>query len=878
MKKLYIISLCLFFVHLSFAQIKIVDTDRFPFEPDRGYDAGIVSPEAFLGYELGSHMTEYERVTQYFYQLAESSDRVLINEYGRTYEGRPLLNLVISSEFNLNRIDELQERHLKLMTADEEEAADIIENDPVFTSFSYNIHGNEFSSTEAAMQVAYRMAAANDPETREVLDNSVIIMYICINPDGRNRYAYWYNSVARQKTPGVEPRDLEHYAPWPNGRTNHYWFDLNRDWIWGVHPESRGQVAEYTKWMPQVHVDYHEQGYNSNYFTMPGTTPRNKQLPDRYEAWTDTFGMANVREFDKYKLNYFTRTSFDFFYPAYGSSYPSVMGGIGMLTEQGGIGGGRAIETNDGYVLTLRQRIFDHFTTSVATIKKSAERRRELLRYSYEAWQPENSKVDTKAYLFSPESMYAHDVVNILLRNGVEVEKLSSETSLNSVREYRFGERINKTFPAGTYVVKTDQPKHLFVTGVMERNMIIEDSVMYDVATWAAPIAYNLDAYATATPLRAETEPVTAQILSKRGIDLTAGAYAYVIDWDQRHAPKALAKLWEKEYRVRASHEAFTDQEGKTHPPGSLIILVGRNRERQEQMRDDMTEIAAEAGVFIHKYNSGRMKAGMDLASSRNRPLKKPKVAMLVEPPFSTYTSGQIYFLFDQETELPVERVRASVLQQTALPKFGSRYGLADLQDYDVLILPGGGSGLKQVFGKEQLATLKDWVQRGGVIVAVESAAGFFTKKSSGFTNIDFKKSPKDSTDAVKYLAYKDREDYFGKKRIPGTALNGHIDHSHPLAFGVDPMIYTLKFGSDGLRPDPGLQNVGFYHRDAEKLAVAGYASQENLEHLAGTSFAGVVTMGQGKVVFLLDNPHYRMFWRGPSRMMQNAVMILPGF
>lgn len=860
------------------AQVKVVDTERFSLAMESPFNRELESPEDFLGYKLGAHMTEYERVRQYFDYLAATSPRVQFNQYGETYEGRPLINLVITGEQNMERLDELQKRHLELLDAGTERANEIIESDPVFTSFSYNIHGNEFSSTEAAMQVAYHLAAAEDKSIGQVLDESVIIMYVCINPDGRNRYAYWYNSMARLQTPGKEPRDLEHYAPWPNGRTNHYWFDLNRDWIWGVHPESRGQVTEYQKWMPQVHVDYHEQGYNSNYFTMPGTTPRNKLLPDTYEAWTDTFGMANVKAFDEHKLNYFTRTSFDFFYPAYGSSYPSVMGGIGMLTEQGGIGGGRAVETNDGYVLTLRQRIFDHYTTSLATIRKSAERRKELLRYSYAAWQPASNKTPTSAYGLLPGDIYTTDVVNLLLRNGVEVARTTEELRVSNAVDYRSGKEVSTVLPKGSYIISTDQPRHLLVTSTMERNMAIEDSVMYDMATWAAPLAYNLQAFQLKNVVNVAMEPVDSPVQPAYGLEDVSDAYAYVIDWNQRHAPKALARLWQKGYRVRSAEKAFTDQEGHSYEPGALVVLAGRNLEKADQLSADMAEIAQAASVRIKAYQSGRMKTGMDLASSKNRPVQQPRVAMLVEPPFNTYTSGQLYFLFDQETELPVERIRASILRQTALPRFGSRYGYADLQDYDVLILPGGGSGLGQMFKKEQLTELKDWVQRGGVIVAAESAAEFFTKEASGFTEVKMKPSPKDSSEQVKYVAYEDREDYFGKKRIPGTALNAWVDNSHPLAFGVDKQVYTLKFGAEAMQPSANFQTVAYYHKDAAQLAVAGYVSEENLQHLAGGSLAGVLEIGQGKVVFLLDNTQYRMFWRGPSRMMQNAVMLLPGF
>ncbi len=863
---------------IAFSQPNVVDKNRFGFEPDLQINEGITSPKEFLQYELGENFTGYAHIVSYYKQLASESPRVLYNEYGKTYEDRPLINLVISSEENIQNIDQIRDKHLKLLNASSAEASSILENEPVFTSFSYNIHGNEASSSEAAMQVAYRMAAATDAETLDILKNSVIIMYICINPDGRDRYVYWYKSMKRIKRPGVEPKDMEHFEGWPGGRTNHYWFDLNRDWIWGVHPESRGHTGEYQKWMPQVHVDYHEQGYNSNYFTMPGTTPRNKLLPDSYESWSKVFGDANVAQFDKHQINYFTRDAFDFFYPGYGSSWPSVMGAIGMLTEQGGhSAGGRIVETNDGYNLTLRQRVFDHYTTSIATIKASAENRKPLLQYSYDAWKPANSKTNTKAYFFSDQDMYANEVVNVLKRNGVKVYQANNNFQVASAKNYRDGAISRKTLPGGTFIVPTNQPRALFINSIMERNMAIEDSVMYDMATWSAPIAYNLDAWSTNGSFTADMTEVKEMPKSKGEIINPNAKYAYVIDWSQRDAPKALAKLWAKKYNVRAAEKPFSDG-NMSFPSGSLIVLKGRNREKAASIDNDMQKIATESGVKIVGFNSGRMVTGMDLANSGNRPIKQPRIAMMVDPPFSSYTGGQIYFLFDWVTELPIERIRTTALEQTSLPKQGFRFGGADLKDYDVLILPGGGGSLKALFGESQQEEIKTWVQNGGTLIATESAASFFTKENSKITEVELKKSPKDSSEERSYLKYADREDYFGKRRVPGSAMNSIIDTTNPLAFGLKANLYSLRFGNTVLQPSDKFQTVGYYHKDPAKLLVAGYASEENLNHIAGQAFAGVSSMGRGKIVYLVDNTQYRMFWLGPSRMMQNAVMILPGF
>lgn len=852
---------------------------RFTFDPELDYNASIQSPESFLGYPLGESFTLYAHIVDYMKYLSAQSDRMIINQYGETYEGRKLYNVIISSPENIKNIENLRLDNKRLgdpSTISAIEANELINSKPVFISYSYNIHGNEASSSEAVMQVSYRFGAAQDAETRALLDQAILIFYICINPDGRDRFTYWFESVKRS-IPASEPKDMEHFEPWPGGRTNHYWFDLNRDWIWGIHPESRGHTSEYLKWMPQIHTDYHEQGYNSNYFTMPGTTPRNSLLPDNYEAYTDTIGRANIAAFNKQKINYFTREAFDFFYPGYGSSYPSVMNAIGMLTEQGG-GASRAIETDDGYVLTLRQRIWDHYTTSIATIKKSVERKAMFNRYFYEASNPKNSKLSTSAYFIEDNGdIYIEDVINMLLHHGIEVEKLNQPVDLKRAYSYRTQKTGPAMLPSGTYMVRTDQSKHLFINSVMAPQMEIEDSVMYDMSTWSAPIAYNLDAWSTDELSTWPTEKVEHNLSAPGKVIQKEEPYAYLIEWNQRHAPKALSMLWEKGYRVRSAQEAFSDG-SYAYKPGTLIVLLGRNLEKEASWKKDMEDISKQTGVVIRSVKTGRMHSGNDLASRKSIPLKRPKVALLVDRPFSAYTCGQIYFLFDQETLLPVERIPAAALSQSSLPKFGSSRSLTDLNEYDVLILPGG-SRLHQVFDADAMDALKSWVSAGGTLVATEGAVSHFTKKEKGaFSSVEINEVPEDTSASARFISYEDRTSYYGKKQIPGAALHARIDISHPLAFGVKPDLFALKFGNKSLEPSSSFQTVGMYEHNTDHLLASGYASAENLELLAGKTFAGVQEIGRGHLVLLLDNTQYRMFWRGPSRMMQNAVMLLPSF
>ena len=869
---------------LLFSCSLLAQTDVYERLPlTEGARRDIPSPAEFLGYRLGERFTEYARSDEYFRLLAESSDRVNYETYGRTYEYRPLVLLTISDVANMNRIGDIEADQRRLVARTQVKGKDKKAGEvdlaahPVINSYSYNIHGNEASSTEAAMQFAWELATTEDPALLETLRKTVNLLFVCINPDGRDRYVYWANSVNR-RTGGESPADLEHYAPFPNGRTNHYWFDLNRDWVWGVHPESRGHTAAYQRWMPQVHTDYHEQGYDANYFTVPGTTPRNLLLPDAYETWADTFGRANIAEFDKKGLSYFTRDRFDFYYPSYGSSYPSVMGAIGMLTEQGGIGANTAVETEDGYVLTLRQRIYDHYTTSLAQARAAARNRRALIDYSLDAWNPLNSKADATAYVIENDgSIYFEDLLQMLLLNGVEVHRTTEKVTVNATA-FRNRQRGKREFAAGSLVVATEQPRHLFVNSILSNDLQIEDSVMYDMSTWSAPLAYNLEAYSVAEPILTDAEPLVWTDRPGRVITLgDAGkpAYAYVIPWNQRSAPKVLAKVWKLGYRVRAAHQPFTAADGTAFSAGSLIVLAGRQADAS-RLDADMAALARGHDVRIYRSSTGRMAAGMDLASTRNFPVKQPKVALLVEPPFNVYTSGQVYFLFDWETELPVDRIRTSTLRQTSVPKFGQRYGLSDLNDYDVLILPEGRN-LDAVFDRDGRRQLQQWVEAGGTLVAVGSSAEYFTADSGFFKSQKLSDGPDQDQDAAAQLSYAERTDFFGKQRVPGTALNTTIDLTHPLGFGLKENVYGLKFGNAALLPDAQLESVGRYAADADELLAAGYASRENLESLAGKTWAGARRLGQGRVVYFIDNPHYRMFWRGPSRMMQNAVMLVPG-
>lgn len=863
MKKTTLIFLLGLFSITANAQVSEA-IDRFQFDSNVSYDPSIPSPKEFLGYELGEEYTFHHQVMAYFEKLAEVSNKITFHEYARTYENRSLNYALITSDQNHNKLDEIKEQNFKIANSPSEVR---IGSEPVVVWMSYNVHGNEPSSSEAAMQTAYRLVAATDSETQSMLENSVVIIDPMINPDGRDRYVYWYKS-SQANVLNTNAEDLEHDEIWPGGRTNHYWFDLNRDWVWLVHPESEGRIKVYQEWMPQVHIDFHEQGFNNNYFTMPGTTPRNHELPEEYENWADVFGRGAIEEFDKAQVNFETRERFDFFYPGYGSSYPSIMGGIGMLAEQGGHSrGGRAVETNDGYILTLRQRVFDHYKNGISIVKTSVNYRNELLNYFKNARSQSKQKGNTKAYILPNNSNdYTYDVVNLMLKQGVEVEQASKNFTVKNAFNYWDGKSNSRAFEEGDFIIKTDQPAHLFINTLFRRQLDIKDSVMYDMSTWSVPLAYNLDAAWTTSNIGVSTSKVETEFVYPNGLMNSNASYAYALDWEQRHAPKALAKLWEHGYKVRSAQKGFT-KDGVSFSRGSLVVLLGRNKHKESSIHQDMKLIAEETDVKISGFNTGRMDEGSDLGSPSMRPIEEPKVGLMMDSGFNSYTAGQIWYLFDQWTEFGISRIRS-----------GS-FNNVDLADYDVLIMPGG-FGLNGTFNESARTELKNWVRNGGTLVGTEGAATWFTKDQSELTPAElFKKEEEDKEkkiDPAAYTMYKDREDSSGLRRIPGSAFKGIIDNSHPLAFGMKDKLYSLKFTTNGLNPNTAFSTVGYYAK--EDVLASGYSSSENKKNAEGMTFAAVHNMGRGKVVFLLDNTQYRMFWVGPARMMQNAVMLMPGF
>lgn len=807
------------------------------------------SPATFLQYTLGSHFTPHFKVMEYFKEVARNVNTVKLETYGQTYEGRPLIMAIVASPENLARLEEIRQQNLGLV------AGANPANQPVIVWLSYNVHGNEAVSTEAAMKTLYALIS----ERTDLLKNAIVIIDPCLNPDGRERYVNFYNAI-HSKVPDATPYAREHYEPWPGGRSNHYYFDLNRDWAWQTQTESRQRVLQYNRWMPQVHVDFHEQGVDAPYYFAPAAEP----LHDAVTAWQREFqvqiGKHNATYFDAKGWLYFTKEQFDLFYPSYGDTYPTYNGSIGMTYEQGGSGrAGLAIATRQGDTLTLPDRIEHHYTTGMATVEVSAANAAKLVNEFAGYFTAARSKPsgDYKTYVIKAAGNQEKllSLAETLRKNELTIGFATGNSSSNGFN-YFTGKTENFNIEKGDLVISAFQPRSNMVRVLFEPVSRLTDSVTYDITAWALPYAYGLPAYA----LKQKTEPATSPAPEKAAVaDAgTDNAYAYLAPWNSTKDLKFLVALLNRNIKVRYSEKPFTIA-GKTYPAGTLVITKAGNAGL-----DIIPALAAKMEISLIKVPSGFVDKGADFGSDKIRFIRKPKVAVMAGDGVSSLGMGEIWHFFEQQIGYPV-----TVLNTSSL------YGV-NWKELDVLILPDGHYAALN--DKVMTERLKDWVSGGGKLIAVEDAVSQLAQGEWGF-KLKKEEEDKDKKDSNKKDPYVPLKSYGNREResvtqfIPGAIYKVHMDNTHPLAFGYPEYYYTLKqsdklvefIESDGW-------NVGVLKKDDYITGFVG--AQTKLKLKDGLLF-GVKEMGSGELVLLTDNPLFRSFWENGKLLFGNAVFMV---
>jgi len=814
--------------------------------------AQLQSPDEFLGYQLGARFTPHYKIVNYFNQAAAVMPQMMkLEKYGETNEGRALLIAVVASPENMARIEEIRKNNLRLTGILKDKPADV--NTPVIVWLSYNVHGNEASSSEVSMKTLYELLSPANTQTKTWLKNTVVIIDPCLNPDGRDRYVNWYNQMVG-KNFNANANTREHSEPWPGGRVNHYNFDLNRDWAWQTQVETQGRMKKYNEWMPQIHCDFHEQYYNNPYFFAPAAEPFHEVITKWQRDFQYTIGKNHAKYFDANGWLYFTKEVFDLFYPSYGDTYPTYNGAIGMTYEQGGHSrGGLAVVTDDGDTLTLKDRIAHHFTTSMSTVEVASQHADKLLAEFKKYFDEANANGigEYKTYVITETNAGKREA----LRNFFDVNGIKySSVSANAVKGYNYFTGKEEIFNAsGALAVSAYQPKSSLVKVLFEPRSKLSDSVTYDITAWSLPFVYGTQTYAVKEKLAAVN-----YMLQSKNTAVPASAYGYLVNYNSFADAKFLAALLNAKFRVRFAEKEFT-YAGKTFAKGTLIVLRKGNEDKLQQFAD----MAQSYNAVVTAVGTGFVDTGFDFGSEKVHQLKMSTVALVTGKGVNPNAAGEVWHLFEQQLNYPINLINADEIDGSVL------------KDIDVLILPDGYFPFLK--DKDAAAEIKMWVQQGGKIIALESAAtqiakadwGLKMKKADDEEKKDDKKDGKDMYDLLK--RYENRERDGIVNNIPGAIYKIEIDNSHPLAFGYGDNYFSLKQNSDLYEFMKDGWNVGVIKKENQTAGFVGSATREKIKD--GTVI-GVVPVGNGSVVFFADDPIFRNFWENGKLLLANAVFL----
>lgn len=801
---------------------------------DVSYNDEIPTPMEVLGYVPGQWHVTHDLLLSYMRRLAEESPRISLENRGTTFEGRQLVLLTITSEENHQNLEQIRQQHLELL--DEGSGGLNTEEMPVVVNQGFSIHGNEASGSNAALVVAYYLAAAQGPEIEELLDNTIILFDPSFNPDGLQRFAYWANSN-RSMHINPDPQDREYSEVWPGGRTNHYWFDMNRDWLPVQLPESKARLETFHAWYPNILTDHHEMGSNTSFFFQPGIPSRTHPLtPARNQELTEEIGNYHAAAFDKLGSFYYSKENFDDFYYGKGSTFPDINGGIGILFEQGS-SRGHAQETDNG-ILTFPFTIRNQFTAALSTLEAAKEMRVDLLNYQRDFYSDARREASNGAYAFgsTTDATTAYFLAEILKRHQVEVRELSQG----------FENQGQNFEPGSSYIIPKNQRQQRLLKAIFEKRTNFTDSLFYDVSAWGFPMAFNLDFTEDASLGNAGDiiqnleKPTTAQPQLSN--------YAYIMEWGDYEAPKVLNAILNEDIRAKVAMQPF-EAEGISFDYGSILIPVQNQKMDANEIHSFLKEVSQGTSVAIIPVTTG-LTGGTNLGSNNFRTLEPQRVALLVGQGITSYDAGEIWHLFDQRYDMKITKLDLKDLSR------------ADLSRYTDIILSNSWGNALDNSSTEKIRT---WVRNGGTLIGYRNAASWMNRNN--FLDITFKQNQV----KAKNVSFEERSDFSGAQRIGGAIFETKLDRTHPVNFGYKdeylPMFRntTLFMEADSISYRNPIQYT-------QEPLLSGYISQPNLELLKGTVPFKHSGYGRGNVMVFTDNTNFRAFWFGTNKLLMNAI------
>ena len=822
-------KLIVFFLLLSIS-ISAQKVDLSYYLPKEVYNSNIPTPESVIGHEVGEWHITHDKLAEYMKAVAKASDRISIENRGTTFEGRPLLLLTITSPENHQDLENIRKKHIE---ATDNSSADI-SNDPIVVYQGFSIHGNEPSGSNAALAVAYYLAASNEIE--DVLKNTVILFDPSFNPDGLQRFAYWANTN-RSKNINPDPNDREYTEVWPRGRTNHYWFDMNRDWLPVQLPESKVRIATFHKWLPNILTDHHEMGSNSSFFFQPGIPSRTHPLtPKMNQELTKEIGTYHAKALDKIGSLYYSEESYDDFYYGKGSTFPDINGSIGILFEQGS-SRGHAQETVNG-ILTFPFTIRNQFTAALSTIEAANKMRTKILKYQQDFYKNSRESETKKAIVFGDEKDAAksYHLAEVLKRHQIKIHELKANFSSN-------GKNFKKGY---SYVVPMNQKNQRLVKAMLDVRTKFQDSLFYDVSAWTFNYSFGVDLAENVSLNKAGKEIVDLQM--KQGNVSFNSSNGYLMSWNEYYTPKALNTILNKGIRAKVSMKNFKNG-GNSYDYGTIFIPVQNQKLDQLELYQFLSKVTQENHLNINGVSTG-LNEGIDLGSNNFSTIKPQKVAILVGGNIASSDAGEVWHLLDQRFDMKLTKLDMSYVSKV------------NLSTYTTIIVPNSYSSVDKTIEEK----LKTWVRNGGTLIGYRNTVKWLSSKK--FIDLEFNKT---KMDTIEHVSFENKSLKSGAQVIGGAIFEAKIDRSHPINFGYkNDKLALFRNTTVFIKADKKSYNNPIQYTNNPLLS--GYISKENMKELKNTVPFKVQRLGKGKVIVFTDNTNFRAFWYGTNKLMMNAI------
>ena len=820
------------------------------------YNRSIPKPEEIIGHQIGTSHTRTDQVVDYFEALASRSNRIILNDHALTHEGRRLIHAIVTHPDNHKNLETIREGNLKLSDKPNSMSDQDLNKMPLVAYLGFSIHGDEASGTEASLLLLYHLAAGSGKQIDDILKNTVLIIDPMFNPDGRDRFVNWVNGN-RGRVPTSDTQDREHNQPWPRGRTNHYLFDMNRDWMPVTQPESNGRIKLFHHWRPQFLLDAHEMGSNSTFFFQPGIPSRNNPNTPK-----GTIELANklipfhAKRLDSIQSMYYSQQSYDDFYYGKGSTFGDIHGSVGILFEQAS---SRALEseTNQGrlvYAFTIR----NHYMSTLGTLDGLVALRKEFLAYhrDFYATAPDAAKKNqVRGYLVSLKQnrTRAQMLIQNLQKHRIVVHELKKSMT---VKQTKFN-------PGEAVIIPSNQPQTRFLKGIMERMTTFEDSLFYDVSAWTLPLAYGVESYELKQNPNAYIGAQLGLVELDGGMLIGGKAKsAYLMKWDRYYAPKSLYSIMDLGIRPRLTTQAFSavvDGKEVQFDRGTIVIpAYQRDADAtitQEKIHKMMIHLAKMDHVNIYASNTASTPSGPDLGGAYQGVLQKPKVAILSGDGTSSYGVGEVWHLLNFRMGIPVSLLNAKQLSARKLSK------------YNTIIVP---DGFYSNLDSTDIKTLKDWVLNGGTLIATQTGSRWVVNKK--ILNEKLKKGGMDTLD----IPYEQAPMVTGAQRIGGSIFEVSLDNTHPIAYGYNKKTPMFRRGDTFFELSTSTAaNVGRYTKNP---LLSGYISEEKLKEIQNSASIIARRQGGGHVILFADNPSFRAFWYGSNGLLLNAVFFGQAF